>query len=156
MEENCRISLEEIAVELGIDIEAAADIIEKSEKNGIIKRYRAVIDWDKLDDDDERTIAFIEVKVHPERDLGFDKIANRIKKFDEVQSLYLLSGSYDLHVVIQGKNIKEVANFVSRKLSTLDSVQSTATHFLLKVYKIDGDIMNDEEDGSSRIPISAS
>jgi len=156
LEENDRMPLEEIAVQLGITINEAASIIADAEKAGIIKRYKAVIDWEKLEGDSERTLAIIEVKVTPERDFGFEKVANRIKKFDEVHSLYLLSGGYDLHVVVEGENIKDIANFVSKKLSTIDSVISTATHFLLKVYKNDGDIMNDDEEGPERIPVSAS
>ena len=156
LEENSNLPLEDIAVELGLNLEEVADIIQKAESDGTIKRYKAVIDWERLDEVGEKTLAFIEVRVTPERDYGFERVANRIKKFDEVHSLYLLSGGYDLHVVVEGDNIKDIATFVSRKLSTMDNVLSTATHFLLKTYKNDGDIMNDDEEGPERIPISAS
>jgi len=156
LEENSNLPLEDIAVELGLNLEEVADIIQKAESDGTIKRYKAVIDWEKLEEVGEKTLAFIEVRVTPERDYGFERVANRIKKFNEVHSLYLLSGGYDLHVVVEGDNIKDIATFVSRKLSTMDNVLSTATHFLLKTYKNDGDIMNDDEEGPERIPISAS
>ena len=157
LEENSRIPLEEMAIMLGITLEEVAAIIDEAEHDGIIKRYKAVIDWEKFEGDSNRTFALIEVKVTPERDFGFERVAGRIQKFDEVHSLYLLSGRYDLHVVVEGENIKDIANFVSKKLSTIDNVISTATHFLLKVYKNDGDIMDDDNDNTERrIPISAS
>ena len=117
-----------------------ANEIQKMEKEGIICGYHTLIDWDKTSS--EKVTALIEVRVTPQRGQGFDSIAERIYNYPEVQSVYLISGGYDLLVILEGKTLKEVSGFVSDKLSTLESVLSTATHFILKKYKDDGIILS--------------
>lgn len=136
LEEDCRLSAEDIATMTGRSVEDVRAVIDECEQKGIIRRYKAVIDWDKISD--ERVFAFIDVKVAPERGVGFDDIAERIYRFPEVHSVYLVSGVHDLRVVVGGKSMKEVAFFVAEKLATIDRVHSTTTHFLLKRYKEDG------------------
>ena len=113
------------------------------EKSGVIRRYKTVIDWERAGD--ERVAAFIDVSVTPERGTGFDDIAARLYRFPEVRSVFLVSGGHDLRVIVEGSNIREVANFVAEKLATVDRVTATNTHFLLKRYKEDGDIFVDAE-----------
>ena len=127
--------------------------IKKLEDEKIIVQYSAVINEDKIKDNDLVT-AFIEVKVTPERDKGFDDIANRLEKFPEVQSIYLMSGAYDLLVVVQGNSLKDIAKFVSGKLAPFGKVLSTATHFLLKKYKENGVIMEQNSDEPSRLNVA--
>ena len=112
------------------------------EKEGIIRGYYTLINWDNTND--ERVSALIEVKVTPQRGIGFDKIAERISKFDEVKSVYLMSGGFDFTVILEEKTMKEIAQFVTSKLSTLDEVLNTATHFVLKKYKDYGVTMMEE------------
>ena len=152
LEQDGRLSAEQLAERSGRPVAEIRRIISEAETQGIIRKYKAVIDWDRVESTD-RTTAFIEVKVTPQREFGFDAIAERIMRFPEVRSLYLLSGSYDLHVVVEGKDLREISNFVTMKLATLDSVLSTTTHFVLKGYKIDGDIMDDMET-PERLPVS--
>ncbi len=133
---NSRISHEEMAVMLGSTKEDIDREISDMEKEGIICGYTTMVNWDKADT--ERVSAIIEVKVAPQRGLGFDKIAERIYKFDEVESVSLMSGGFDLAVTIEGKSMKEVAIFVHEKLAPLESVLSTSTHFVLKKYKEHG------------------
>lgn len=141
LEEDCRTSVQDIAAMTGKTTEEVQSIISECEEKGIIKAYKAVIDWEKAG---EQTVyAFIDVKVSPEKGVGFDDIAARIYNFPEVHSVYLVSGVYDLRVVVGGKSIKDVALFVAEELSTIDRVQSTTTHFLLKRYKSDGVIFGD-------------
>jgi len=118
--------------------------IETLEKNGVILRYSPVINWDRTDR--ERVEAMIEVRVTPQRDQGFDAIAKRIYRFDEVKSVYLMSGAYDLLLLVEAHSLKELAYFVSTKLSTLETVTGTATHFVLKRYKSDGVIFEGDRD----------
>lgn len=136
MQEDCRIPLEKLSVMLGITMEETAQAIEKMENDGTILRYRPVVNWDKLNVN--RVEAMIEVRVTPQRDMGFDAVASRIYRFDEVKSVYLMSGSYDLLVLVEAATLKELAAFVSEKLSVLDTVTGTATSFVLKRYKQDG------------------
>lgn len=136
LERNSRMSADEIAVLLGSTGEMVADEIHKMEQENIICGYNTLIDWDKAGSD--VVTALIEVRVTPQRGLGFDNIAERIYNYPEVQSVYLISGAYDLLVILEGKTLREVSEFVSSKLSTLDTVLSTATHFILKKYKDDG------------------
>jgi len=150
LEKDGRLTAEQLAERSGRTVEEVREIAAAAEKKGIIRKYKAVIDWDRVEDN-ELTTAFIEVKVTPQREFGFDAIAERIMRFPEVRSMYLLSGSYDLHVVVQGKDLREISNFVTTKLATLDTVLSTTTHFVLKGYKIDGDCM-EEPEGSHRLP----
>lgn len=143
LDEDNRRTPEEIAVMVGADVDDVREAIEELENNNVIVKYNTIINWDKTDR--EYVTALIEVKVTPQRDLGFDAIAERIYRFPEVKSVYLMSGDYDLTVMVEGKTMKEVAFFVAEKLSVLDSVLSTATHFVLKKYKIDGIILEEEE-----------
>ncbi|MBP6964894.1 MAG: Lrp/AsnC family transcriptional regulator [Armatimonadetes bacterium] len=137
LESDSRLSPEEIATMTGKSADEVRKVIEECESNGIIRRYKTVIDWEKVGE--ERVFAFIDVGVSPERGVGFDDIAERIYRYPEVHSVYLVSGTHDLRVVVEGDSMKEVAFFVAEKLATIDRVQSTATHFLLKTYKQDGD-----------------
>lgn len=149
---NSRYSLEDLAAMLGTDVDTVASEIEEMEENKVICGYPTLINWDKTDC--EKVTALIEVKVTPQRDMGFDKVAERIYKFEEVEAVYLMSGGFDLTVMIQGKSMKEVARFVSAKLSTLEYVNSTATYFVLKKYKEHGLIMADEHHSSERMLIT--
>ena len=125
---------------LGSSEEVIANEVQKMEEEQIICGYHTLIDWDKTSVD--KITALIEVRVTPQRGQGFDNIAERIYNYPEVQSVYLISGAYDLLVILEGKTLKEVSGFVSNKLSTLDTVISTATHFILKKYKDDGIILS--------------
>lgn len=139
LEKNSKIDLKELAILLGSSEEVIANEVQQMEQEHIICGYHTLIDWDKTSVD--KTTALIEVRVTPQRGQGFDNIAERIYNYPEVQSVYLISGAYDLLVILEGKTLKEVASFVSDKLSTLDTVISTATHFILKKYKDDGIIL---------------
>lgn len=130
-----------IATMLGQDEATIVRAIREMENEKIILGYNTVVNWEKMEADG--VTAFIEVKVTPQREVGFNGVAERICKFPEVRSVYLLSGAYDLSVVVEGDNLKEIATFVSHKLSTLDEVQSTVTHFLLKAYKRDNFVFED-------------
>ena len=143
LREDCRLSLEQMAVMTGETVEAVAAAIEDMEKRHVILRYSPVINWDLTDR--ERVEAMIEVKVTPQRDMGFDAVAKRIYKFDEVKSVYLMSGAYDLLLLVEAPTLKELAFFVSSKLSTLEMVTGTATHFVLKRYKSEGVIFEGEQ-----------
>ena len=136
IEKNSRIDLKELAVILGVEEIDVVNELAALEAEGIICGYHTLINWEKTDI--EKVSALIEVRVTPQRGQGFDSIAERIYKYPEVRSVYLMSGAYDLMVILAGKSLREVSNFVSDKLSTLDSVLSTATHFILKKYKDHG------------------
>ena len=140
IEKNSRIDLKELAVLLGKDEIDVVNEISKLEAEGIICGYHTLINWEKTSID--KVNALIEVKVTPQRGQGFDKIAERIYNYPEVRAVYLISGGYDLLVILEEKSLREIANFVSDKLSTLDSVLSTATHFVLKKYKDHGTIFD--------------
>lgn len=140
LEKNSKIDLQELAIMLGSSEEVIANEVQKMEEEQIICGYHTLIDWDKTSVD--KITALIEVRVTPQRGQGFDNIAERIYNYPEVQSVYLISGAYDLLVILEGKTLKEVSGFVSNKLSTLDTVISTATHFILKKYKDDGIILS--------------
>ena len=142
IENNSRIELKDLAVMLGSSEAAVANEIADMEKEGLICGYHTLIDWDKTSE--EKVTALIEVKVTPQRGLGFDKVAERIYNYPEVTSVYLISGGFDFLVMLEGKTMRDVAQFVSDKLSPLDSVLSTATHFILKKYKDHGSIMAHE------------
>ena len=139
IEKNSKIDLKELAIILGEEEIEVANEIKAMEEEGIICGYHTLIDWDKTSI--EKVSALIEVRVTPQRGQGFDTIAERIYKYPEVNSVYLMSGGYDLLVTLEGKTLKEVSSFVSDKLSTLDTVLSTTTHFILKKYKDHGTIM---------------
>ena len=136
LDTNARMSNAELAVVLGSTEEAVAARIAELERSGVIRSYKAVIDWERTDR--PYVTALIELRVTPKRDLGFEGIAEQVMQFDEVESVYLMSGGYDLAVIVTGHTFKEVAMFVAKRLSTLDSVVSTATHFVLRRYKDDG------------------
>ncbi|MBR4169284.1 MAG: Lrp/AsnC family transcriptional regulator [Lachnospiraceae bacterium] len=142
IEKNSRVELKELAILLGMSETDVANELEAMENEGIICGYHTLIDWDKVTT--ERINAVIEVRVTPQRGRGFDSIAERIYKYPEVESVYLMSGGYDLLVMLEGKTLREVSSFVSEKLSTLESVLSTTTHFILKKYKDHGTILHQE------------
>ncbi len=139
LEKNSRIDLNELAVRLGFEEAAVANEIADMEKEGIICGYHTLINWDKTSE--EKVTALIEVKVTPQRGLGFDSIAQRILNYEEIHALYLMSGGFDFTVIIEGKTMKSVAQFVSEKLAPLESVLSTSTHFVLKKYKDHGTML---------------
>lgn len=139
IEKNSKADLEELAVLLGTDEVSVANEISAMEKEKIICGYHTLIDWDKAGSD--MITALIEVRVTPQRDKGFDRIAERIYNFPEVTAVYLISGGYDLMVILEGYTLKGVAQFVSEKLSPIDSIISTSTYFILKKYKDHGTIM---------------
>jgi DNA-binding Lrp family transcriptional regulator len=142
---NARLSMAELAQELGITETAAADTVREMEKDGVIRGYTAIV-TDEAPGSEHRVKAIIEVKVTPNRDGGFDRVARRIAKFPEVTDLCLLSGNYDLQLTVEGNSLQQVANFVSAKLATIDGVISTATAFQLKKYKESGMIMQSDEE----------
>ncbi|MBB5324406.1 DNA-binding Lrp family transcriptional regulator [Anoxybacillus tepidamans] len=144
LENNARIPLETLAKMTSLTVEETADILRKLEETKVIVQYATIVDWRKVDGH-EGVTAMIDVKVTPKRGVGFDEVAERIYRFPEVKSVYLMSGAYDLSVVIEGRSMSEVAHFVSEKLSTLDSVISTTTHFILKKYKHDGTVFDQGE-----------
>ncbi|MEC1262214.1 Lrp/AsnC family transcriptional regulator [Bacillus swezeyi] len=152
LEENSRLEPETIAKMANISQEETKAIIEKLEKEKVIIDYSTMIDWRKVDGH-EGVTAMIDVKVTPKRGVGFDEVAERIYRFQEVESVYLMSGVYDLSVVIRGRTMSDISHFVSEKLSTLDSVVSTTTHFILKKYKHDGKVF-DSGDDDKRIVVS--
>ncbi|NLM75604.1 MAG: Lrp/AsnC family transcriptional regulator [Clostridiaceae bacterium] len=137
---NGRIKEEDLAVMLNTSVDEVKSTIERLEKEGVILGYDTLIDWEKTDY--EKVIAYIEVKVTPQRGQGFDKVAERIYNYPQVTACSLMSGRYDLFVVVEGKTMKEVALFVAEKLAPIESVLSTATHFVLKKYKDNGIVFN--------------
>ena len=145
IEKNGRLDVKTIAQMLNMSIDEVTAMIEKLEKEKAILGYSTIVDWSKVLDY-EGVSAMINVKVTPTRGVGFDKVAERIYRFPEVKAVYLMSGAYDLSVSVQGKTMSEIGRFVSDKLSTLDSVISTTTHFILKRYKHDGVIFDQDED----------
>ena len=151
LQEDCRISLEKMAVMTGASIQEVAAAIDSLEARKIILRYSPTINWDRTDR--ERVEAMIEVRVTPQRDMGFDAIARRIYRFDEVKSVYLMSGSYDLLVLVEARTLKELAAFVSGKLSPLETVTGPATSFVLKRYKEEG-VIFENDDADRRLVIS--
>lgn len=139
IEKNSRINLKELVIMLGVDEASVANEIAAMEQENVICGYHTLIDWDKAGL--EKVTAMIEVRVTPQRGMGFDKIAERIYNYPEVKSVYLISGGFDLMVTLEGKTLREVSQFVTDKLSTLDQVLSTKTNFILKKYKDHGTIM---------------
>ena len=139
IEKNSRINIKELAVILGVEEIDIANELKAMEEEGIICGYHTMIDWEKTSI--EKVTALIEVRITPQRGQGYDKIAERIYKYPEVNSVYLISGGYDLLVTLEGKSLKSVSTFVSDNLSTFEGVLSTATHFILKKYKDHGTIL---------------
>ncbi len=142
VEKNSRIDTKELAVLLGVEEIDIINELAKLQDEGIICGFHTLINWEKTDI--EKVMALIEVKVTPQRGQGFDNIAERIYKYPEVRAVYLISGGFDLLVILEEKTLKEIANFVSDKLSPLDSVLSTATHFILKKYKDHGIMLSEK------------
>ncbi|MBQ4293214.1 MAG: Lrp/AsnC family transcriptional regulator [Lachnospiraceae bacterium] len=149
IEKNSRIDLSELAIILGVDEAAVLNEMEAMEKERIICGYHTIIDWDKTGV--EKVSALIEVRVTPQRGQGFDMVANRIVNYPEVNSVYLISGGFDLMVTIEGKTLREVSQFVAEKLSTLESVLSTKTNFILKKYKDHGTVTAEPEKDERQI-----
>lgn len=143
LEKNNKISVEQIAVMINKSIEEVKSVIKRLEEENIILGYNTLINWEKTNK--ETVTALIEVKVTPQRGEGFDKVAERIYRYPQVKACYLMSGGFDLTVIIEGKTMKEVALFVAEKLAPLESVLSTATHFVLKKYKDKGVIFDERE-----------
>jgi DNA-binding Lrp family transcriptional regulator len=144
LEGNARVSIQELAKLSGKSPKVVEKAVKDYEKKGVIVKYKTLINKAKLDENDAVT-ALIEVKVTPQKDVGFDAVAERIYKFPEVKSCYLLSGTYDLLLIVEGKNIHTVSNFVSEKLAPLNAVKGTFTHFMLKKYKEDGVVLVKDE-----------
>ena len=136
LENDAKLTAAQIAVMLDIPLDEVNTAINEYETNGTILGYKTIVDWEKTDR--ESVTALIDVKLTPQKDKGFDRVAEKIYNYPEVKSVYLMSGAYDLSVVIEGKTMKEVASFVSQKLSTIEAVNSTATHFVLHKYKDKG------------------
>lgn len=144
LEHNAKITPQEIAVMLNMDVEEVIQKIKGLEDNKVILSYLTLVNWDKVGE--EKVSAMIEVRITPQRDVGFDAVAERIYRFPEVRSVRLMSGTYDLAVFIEGRTMQQVSRFVATKLATIDGVVSTATHFVLKTYKQDGVIIEDDEE----------
>ncbi|MBP3821596.1 Lrp/AsnC family transcriptional regulator [bacterium] len=144
IEKNSKISIKELSVLLGREELDVANEIAKLENEGVICAYQTLIDWEKTSI--EKVTGLIEVKVAPQREQGFDKIAKRIYNYSEVKSVYLISGGFDLMVTLEEKTFKDIAIFVTQKLATLEGVLSTSTHFILKKYKDHGAILDKEEE----------
>jgi len=145
LEENARLSDKEIATLAGLKESEVKSIIEELETKGVIRKYKAIIDYEKAGI--ESVQALIDIKVTPERSTGYDSIAERISKFPEVKSVRLVSGEYDLSVLVTGRTMREVAYFVAEKIAPLEQVRNTVTHFLLKTYKENGEMYGEEEEG---------
>lgn len=150
LEEDARKTPQQIATMTGIPLSKVKAAIKQAERDRTILKYKAIVNWDRLGE--EQVVALVEVRLVPQRDVGFDAIAERIYRFPEARSVYLMSGTYDLAVMVTGKTMHEVASFVTQKLAPLDGVQGTVTHFLLKRYKEDGEILEVEK-RPKRVPI---
>lgn len=143
LENDAKISVREIAIMVGKSPSTIIRQVKQAERERIILKYKTVINWDRVED--EQVWALIDVRVKPQKDVGFDAVAEHISQYPPVRSLYLASGDYDLVVIVMGKNEHEIADFVSQKLVHIEGVQGTETHFILKRYKEDGVILGDEE-----------
>ena len=151
LENDARLTPEKISSMTGIPVKEVENEIKKAEEERKILKYKTVINWAKFGE--EKVLALVEVKVVPQREVGFDSIAERIYRFPQARSVYLASGTYDLAILVAGETMQEIALFVSEKLAPLDAVQGTVTHFILKKYKEDGDIFEGGE-GTKRLPIT--
>ena len=150
LEEDARKTPQQMATMTGIPVSKVKGAIKQAERDRTILKYKAIVNWDRLGE--EQVVALVEVRLVPQRDVGFDAIAERIYRFPEARSVYLMSGTYDLAVLVAGKTMHEVASFVTQKLAPLDGVQGTVTHFLLKRYKEDGEVLEVEK-RLKRVPI---
>jgi DNA-binding Lrp family transcriptional regulator len=144
LEKDARTTPEQIATMTGKSAAEVTKLIKKAEADHTILKYKTIVNWDKVGD--EPVSALIEVRLSPQRDVGFDSIAERIYKFPQARSVYLLSGTYDLLVMVSGKTMNEVAEFVTKKLAPIEGINGTTTHFMLKRYKEDGEILGDGEE----------
>ena len=151
LDKDAKATTEDISNMTGIEENVVAATIKECEENGIIVKYKTLINWDLIQHEEVR--ALVEIRVTPKRDLGFDGVAERIARFPEVRSLNLVSGDFDLSVLLAGQSMKDLANFVAQKLAALEEVNGTATYFLLKRYKEDGVILENEEN-IHRLPIA--
>ncbi len=143
LEEDAHKSPQRIATMTGIPLAKVKAVIKQAEHDRTIIKYKAIVNWDRVGDG--QVVALVEVRLVPQRDVGFDAIAERIYRFPEARSVYLMSGTYDLAVLIAGKTMQEVASFVTQKLAPIEGVQGTVTHFILKRYKEDGEVLEGEE-----------
>ncbi|PIU67682.1 MAG: AsnC family transcriptional regulator [Armatimonadetes bacterium CG07_land_8_20_14_0_80_40_9] len=143
LERDARLSTKQIATMVGKSEKEVEKKIKEMEKAGVIRHYKTVIDWEEAGE--ERVCALVDVKVSPARDVGFDDIAERVLRFPEVRFLYLVSGLYDFSIMVEGKTMKDVASFISEKLAPVERVQSTITHFILKKYKEEGEVIGKKE-----------
>ena len=147
---NAKYTNEELAVMLDIDEKEVADSIKQLEKDGLLRGYKAVVDWEKLDE--AYVSAIVELNVVPKAGLGFEEVAEKIMKYKEVESVYLMSGVYDLNVVVKGKTLRDIAWFVAKELATIDSVTSTTTHFVMRRYKeLDVALVDTKQDDRGQI-----
>ena len=151
LQENARYTAEELAVMVGIDAKTAEATVKGLEQKGAIIKYTAVLNPEIIDEDN--VSALIEVKVTPQARSGFDSFADRIAQFDEVKAVYLMSGTYDLAILLEGKTLREISSFVGEKLSSIDGVTSTATHFIMKRYKEDG-VRTESVNAKNRLPFT--
>ena len=150
LENDARTTTKQIAAMTGISGNEVAKLVKQAEDDRTILKYKTVVNWDKVAD--EQVWALIEVKITPQRDVGFDAIAERIYRFPEARTVYLVSGTYDLLVLVMGKTMHEVADFVSQKLAPIEGVQGTVSHFVLRRYKEDGEILGGGEE-TKRQPV---
>lgn len=144
LEDDARTTTNQIATMTGVSGEEVTKVIEQAEKDRIILKYKAIVNWDKVED--ERVYALIQVQATPQKNVGFDAIASRISHFPVARSVYLVSGTYDLLIVAAGKSEREIADFVSQKLAPIEGVKGTVTNFVLKRYKEDGEVLEGAEE----------
>ena len=150
LSKNAKYSAEDMATMLGISVNEVSDYIKELEKEGLIRGYKAVIDWEKLDG--AYVSAVVELNVVPKAGLGFEEVAEKVMKYKEVESVYLMSGNYDLNVIVKGKTLQDVARFVAKELATIDSVTSTTTHFVMRRYKeMDVELVSPDEDDRGQL-----
>lgn len=151
-EQDARRTPAQVAAMVGVAEAEVAATIARAEQSGLVRGYRTIVAWDRLLDD--RVVAFIDVSVSPQRDVGFDQVAARIYRHPEVRSVHLVSGGHDLRVIVEGPTIRDVAAFVADKLASIDHVTGTNTHFLLKAYKEDGDVLVEDAADDDRLPVT--
>ena len=142
----------QVAALTGLELDQVNALIARLERQRVIRGYKTVIDWDRLGD--ERVVAFIDVSVSPQREVGFDQVASRIYRYPEVRACHLVSGGHDLRVIVEAPSMREIAQFVSEKLAPIEHVTATNTHFLLKAYKEDGDVLTDDVADDGRLPVT--
>lgn len=153
LSQDCRLTPEELSIQTGLSPDYINKKIEQWEKDKVIVKYSMIVNYEQLEED--KVTALIDLKVLPQRGQGYDKIAQRFQKFPEIKSVYLMSGDYDLCLVVEGKNMHEIAQFVSDKLSPLDLIETTATRFILRRYKQDGVSFQGEEERPKRLMITS-